>query len=50
MHYGITNLKYPLIPNYQRTVRKSTEHFLYLHVLAGINNELKEKSTFYDKK
>lgn len=27
-----------------------TEHFLYLHVLAGINNELKEKSTFYDKK
>ena len=31
-------------------MRKSTEHFLYLHVLAGINNELKEKSTFYDKK
>lgn len=30
-------------------MRKSTEHFLYLHVLAGINNELKEKSTFYDK-
>ena len=22
------------------------EHFLYLHVLAGINNELKEKFTF----
>lgn len=35
---------------YKRFVRKSKEHFLYLHVLAGINNELKEKSTFYDKK
>ena len=32
--------------NYQRTVRKSTEHFLYLHVLVENNNEMKEKSTF----
>lgn len=31
-------------------MHKSTEEFLYLHIFAGINNELKEKSTFYDKK
>lgn len=29
---------------------KNRELFLYLHIFAGINNELKEKSTFYDKK
>ena len=31
---------------YERFVRKSTEHFLYLHVLVENNNEMKEKSTF----
>lgn len=31
-------------------MRKCMEHFLYLHVFVVINNEMKEKSTYYDKK